>query len=98
VAEGENSFAQLVDNLGTPNQVPNLIFVRKDQILFTKQKTADFDLLPVPSRDLFEVKKYQKAQFSIGVQSKRGVVASIVFFAPRGYRAEMFAAQGLLFQ
>ena len=83
VSEGENSFAQLMENLDNPEQVPNLIFRRNGQTIVTKQKMVAFDLLPKPSRELFEIKKYQKALFSIGVQSKRGCGFNCVFCSKR---------------
>ncbi len=83
VSEGENSFAQLMENLDNPEQVPNLIFRRNGQTIVTKQKMVVFDLLPKPSRELFEIKKYQKALFSIGVQSKRGCGFNCVFCSKR---------------
>ena len=83
VTEGEYSFAQLIENLGNPDRVPNVIFRRNDQTVSTQQKVVAFDLLPVPSRELFDVKKYQKALFSIGVQSKRGCGFNCVFCSKR---------------
>ncbi len=83
VSEGENAFVQLLENLDKPEQVPNLIFRKNGQTTATPQKVIAFDGLAFPSRELFAIKNYQKAMFSIGVQSKRGCGFNCVFCSKR---------------
>jgi anaerobic magnesium-protoporphyrin IX monomethyl ester cyclase len=83
ISEGENSFPQLIINLDHPEQVPGVVFRKNGQTVAIKQKPVAFDSLPKPSRELFIIKKYQKALFSIGVQSKRGCGFNCVFCSKR---------------
>lgn len=84
VSEGECSFAELLENLDHPERVKSL-FVRKEgKLLFTgKRDWASFDNLPFPSRDLFDLEKYKKYPYSVGVQPKRGCVFGCVFCSIR---------------
>jgi anaerobic magnesium-protoporphyrin IX monomethyl ester cyclase len=73
VSEGERAMPQLVENLHDPGSVRNILMTKDDGVIFTgADKTLDFDALPAPSWDRFDVAKYRKIRFSMGIQSKRG--------------------------
>jgi radical SAM superfamily enzyme YgiQ (UPF0313 family) len=73
VSHGETTIADLMRNLGHPEKVRNLLLRDKKGFQFTgRGETSDFDLLPSPSRHLFDLSEYRKTPFSMGVQSKRG--------------------------
>jgi radical SAM superfamily enzyme YgiQ (UPF0313 family) len=62
-------------NLDHPEKVRNLLIQDGNGVSFTgRGETEDFDLLPFPSRDLFDLSAYRKTPFAMGVQSKRGCV------------------------
>jgi len=73
MAEGELTFFELLQNLQHPERVKGLI-VRKNGKLFntSRREWLDFDILPMPSRKFFDLKKYRRNMYSMGVQSKRG--------------------------
>ncbi|MBI1912766.1 MAG: cobalamin B12-binding domain-containing protein [Deltaproteobacteria bacterium] len=71
--EGEESFSQLLKNLGTPENVKGVYYKRGGKVCFTgPTKCKDLDNLPLPKRDIFDINKYLTSQGSIGVQTKRG--------------------------
>ena len=75
VSDGEIAVRNLLKNLHHPERVKNLVLRNEKGIVFTgKGEPIDFDLLPPPSRNLFEMSEYRKTPFSVGVQSKRGCV------------------------
>jgi len=92
LAEGETSFPQLMKNLDRPEKIENLVLRKNDKIFYTEQgKQVDFDLLPPPSRELFDLTKYKENPYSIGIQSKRGcsfncTFCSNTFFMGRTFR------------
>ena len=84
VSEGECSFAELLENIDHPERVKNLFIRTGGKLIFTgKREWASFDRLPIPSRDLFDIEKYKKYPYSVGVQSKRGCVFGCVFCSSR---------------
>jgi radical SAM superfamily enzyme YgiQ (UPF0313 family) len=73
VAEGEYSFVELLENFDHPEKVKNLLVRRNNEVFFTgRGELVDFDRLPPPSREIFNLKKYRENPYAIGVQSKRG--------------------------
>lgn len=73
IGEGETSFSQLMKSLDKPERIENLVLRKNGKIFYTGQgKQVDFDLLPLPSRELFDLTKYKEKPYSIGIQSKRG--------------------------
>lgn len=75
VTNGETTIANLMRNLDHPEKVRNLLIQGEKGVLFTGGgETEDFDLIPPPSIDLFDLSAYRTTPFSMGVQSKRGCV------------------------
>jgi radical SAM superfamily enzyme YgiQ (UPF0313 family) len=73
VSEGEYAFATLLKNLDNPERVKNLVFRKGEKLFFTgKDEFLDFNDLPAPSREHFDLKAYKNKPASMGVQSKRG--------------------------
>jgi len=83
ISEGEISLLKLVENLDKPSVVPNLIFRSNGHTILTYQTVVAFDLSLKPSRELFEIKRYRDALFSMGVQSKRGCGFNCPFCSKR---------------
>jgi radical SAM superfamily enzyme YgiQ (UPF0313 family) len=79
VSEGEHSFDQLLKNPEHPESVKNLVFRREGRIVSTQRGFDDFSLLPVPARDLGDLRKYKNSLYSMGVQSKRGCAFNCAF-------------------
>lgn len=72
-SEGEHAFSELLRNLDHPEKVKGILLRKNGKIVFTEaEEEADFDLLPSPYRDVFDLDKYRGVPSSIGVQSKRG--------------------------
>ena len=66
VSEGEKTFSDLMENINHPERVKNLIIRREGSLLITgKQELLNFDDLPVPSRELFDLSKYSKQCFLV---------------------------------
>jgi len=60
----------------------NLIARKEGRLFFTgKREWASFDLLPFPSRELFDIKQYKEHAYSVGIQSKRGCSFGCIFCA-----------------
>ena len=73
VSDGETTFANLLRDFDHPERVRNLLVQGKDGVVFTGVgEPAIFDLLPSPSRELFDLSEYKKMPYSMNVQSKRG--------------------------
>ena len=83
LSEGENSFHSLLTAGEHAEKIPNIIYRKNGKTITTEKKSVNFESLPFPSRDLFEVKKYNNASYSIGVQSKRGCPFNCVFCSKR---------------
>jgi len=80
VSEGEHPFFELLRNLEHPERVRS-IFLRKNDLVVSTEKgnLADFDQLPPPFRELFDLGKYSSSLAAIGVQSKRGCSFGCVY-------------------
>jgi radical SAM superfamily enzyme YgiQ (UPF0313 family) len=80
VSDGEATFANLLRDLDHPEKVRNLLVQGEDGVVFTgTSEPAIFDLLPSPSRELFDLSEYKKVPYSLNVQSKRGCVFGCVY-------------------
>jgi radical SAM superfamily enzyme YgiQ (UPF0313 family) len=79
ILEGEHPFAQLLRNQDHPERVSNLVFRKDGQIQFTERGFEDFGSLPSPSRELFDLRDYEKKKYAISVQSKRGCGFKCIF-------------------
>ena len=80
VWDGETTFTNLLSNLDRPEKVKNLLVQNRGEIEFTGiVKPAVFDLLPPPSRELFNISEYKKVPYSMNVQSKRGCAFRCVY-------------------
>lgn len=73
ISEGELAFYELLENLDHPERVKNLVVRRNGKLFFTgREGWLNFDLLLPPSREFFDLEKYRKEKYSMGIQSKRG--------------------------
>jgi radical SAM superfamily enzyme YgiQ (UPF0313 family) len=80
VSDGETTFANLLKDVDRPERVRNLLVQGEDGVAFTgKGEPAIFDLLPSPSRELFDLSEYKKMPYSLNVQSKRGCAFGCVY-------------------
>ena len=79
ISEGEYPFANLLKNLGHPERVNNLIFRKGGQIQKTEKRFYDFDSLPQPAIEAFDLRPYQKHRYSMSIQSKRGCGFNCIF-------------------
>ena len=79
VSEGEHSFLQLLKNQDHPEKVSNLVLRRNSEIYCTNRSVEDFDSLPAPERDLFEINEYKRKRYTISVQTKRGCGFNCIF-------------------
>jgi anaerobic magnesium-protoporphyrin IX monomethyl ester cyclase len=73
VFEGDLSFAQLLRDMSHPERTKNIVFRKNGQIFFSERRSIEsFVQLPSPSRELFDIKKYQKNRYSFNVMTKKG--------------------------
>jgi anaerobic magnesium-protoporphyrin IX monomethyl ester cyclase len=80
VSNGEMAIRDLLKHLDHPERVKNVFFRRGKQVLFSgKGELIDFDRLPAPSRQLFDMSEYRKTPFSVGVQSRRGCAYRCIY-------------------
>lgn len=81
--EGEESFPELLLNLGTPEKVKGIFYKRDGEVLYTGPRPMpDFERLPMPRRDpgVIDITHYFGPLHNIiGVQSKRGCVFSCTY-------------------
>ena len=72
--EGEESFPKLLENMNSPSNVKGVFYRKSEDVLFTGERgLLDFESMPMPSRELFDLKQYTNTQRpSIGIQTKRG--------------------------
>lgn len=79
IGEGEHPFASLLKNLDHPERVGNLVFRKNGKLQFTERIWEDFESLPPPSKEFFDLNKYRKKRYSVSVQSKRGCGFNCIF-------------------
>ena len=84
VSEGEHSFAQLLKSIKNPEKIDNLVFKKNGKLVFTQRSLEDFKSLPIPSRELFDVGKYNRHPYAMSVQTQRGCSFKCVF-CPNAY-------------
>lgn len=72
--EGEESFPELLNNFNSPGEVKGILYREGGEVVFTGPRPfLDFQLLPAPKRELFDMSKYSNTQSpNIGIQTKRG--------------------------
>lgn len=77
--EGEKSFPQLMENLGSPEKVKGIFWRQNGNVLFTGGYTPpEFETLAEPKRDLIAPQKY-KGEYAVGVQAKRGCALNCIY-------------------
>jgi radical SAM superfamily enzyme YgiQ (UPF0313 family) len=92
VSEGELSFPSLLKNFGHPERVKNLVMRKDGKVISTDRgEFVEFDKLPCPKREYFDLEKYKRYPFAIGVQSSRGCMFGCIyclhrFLMGRNYR------------
>jgi len=80
VSHGEVAIVDLLRNLDHPERVKNLVFRNTGKIRFTGiGEPPDLDSLPPPSREGFDISKYRRFPYSMGVESKRGCAFKCVY-------------------
>lgn len=80
VFEGELAFAELLENLNRPEKVKNLIVRKEGKLFFTgRREWTNFNLLPFPSREFFDIEKYLGSPYSFGVNTSRGCGDGCIF-------------------
>jgi radical SAM superfamily enzyme YgiQ (UPF0313 family) len=80
VSDGETTFANLLRDVDHPERVRNLLVQGEDGVAFTGiGEPVIFDLLPSPSRELFDLSEYKKVPYSLNIQSKRGCAFGCVY-------------------
>jgi anaerobic magnesium-protoporphyrin IX monomethyl ester cyclase len=80
VSDGETTFANLLRDVDHAERVRNLLVRGEDGVAFTGiGKPAVFDVLPSPSRELFDIAEYRKIPYSLNVQSKRGCAFGCIY-------------------
>ena len=73
--EGEETMAELVENLDRPQAVTGLYYRKGGNLIFTgKRDLLDIDHLPTPRRSSFNLEAYRGRAEQIGVQTKRGCI------------------------
>lgn len=82
--EGEHSFAQLLKEMEHPERVHNLVFKKNGKLVFTPRTFEEFESLPKPSRELFDVQKYNKHPYALSVETQRGCGFKCIF-CPNNY-------------
>lgn len=92
VSEGELSFPSLLKNFNHPERVKNLVMRRNGKLISTERgEFVEFDRLPCPRRECFDLERYKKYPFAVGVQSSRGCMFRCIyclhrFLMGRAYR------------
>ena len=78
-AEAEETFPDLLESLDKPDSVAGIYLRNGSDIVFTgRRELPDFSKLPVPQRNLFDVRAYMNAPMGIGIQAKRGCVLDCI--------------------
>ncbi len=73
--EGEESFPELVDNMGDPSRVKGIYYRNANgEVLFSGTRPLpDFKTVPYPRRHFLDLEKYKWGSIElVGVQTKRG--------------------------
>jgi anaerobic magnesium-protoporphyrin IX monomethyl ester cyclase len=80
VSEGERAFTNLIKNLDHPEKVKNLALRKEGKVYVSdKEEFIDFGSMPSPSREGFDLSKYKKYPYSMGIESKRGCSFACVY-------------------
>lgn len=71
--EAEESFPELLEHLGSADQVRGLFFRRQGDVVYSGDRPLPrFEQQPFPARGLVDLQPYRTVPFSMGVQTKRG--------------------------
>ena len=80
IGEGEQSFAQLLRNLDIPERINNLVFWKNGRIYFTEiRQIENLEALTPPSREFFEMRRYNESGYSMNLITKRGCAFKCIF-------------------
>lgn len=78
--EGENVFAELLNNLDTPYKVSSIFYRRDGKVHFTgNAPPVDINDPPVPSWGALALGPYQKGSDGIGIETKRGCSLGCIY-------------------
>ena len=78
--EGEETFAELIENLNFPHVVKGLYYREGNKVVYTGMRAfLDLEHLPSPRRDLTRLDAYSIREEQIGVQTKRGCPFSCLY-------------------
>jgi putative variant cofactor biosynthesis B12-binding/radical SAM domain protein 1 len=87
LGEGEESTAELLENLEHPENIKGILYRKGEEIIFTgEREKMDFGAFPMPSRDFCDINQYMGGPdilggYKIGVQTKRGCVEKCIYCA-----------------
>lgn len=71
--EGEESFVELIANMGSPGNVKGVYYREGGQVKYSGDRALpDFSRLPIPKRIFCDLAPYLEHVESLGIQSKRG--------------------------
>jgi len=71
--EGEAVFAQFLDHLETPEQVPSLYYREDGRVLFSgPAPSTDMNAVPLPDHGVLPLETYRSSREALGVETKRG--------------------------
>ena len=78
--EGEDTFAELLENMNDPGSVKGLYYRQNGKIHFTEsRKPVPIDDKSFPLWEIFDVEKYENYPFPFGVETKRGCPFECVY-------------------
>ncbi len=80
VSEGELSFPSLLKNFNHPERVKNLVMRKDGKVILTERSEfVEFENIPPPKREVFDIEKYANHPFSVGIQSSRGCMFRCIY-------------------
>lgn len=93
VGEAELIFSKLIENLNHADRIKGLwVRTGKDLFFTGRAPLPNFDRIPTPSWELFDLEKYKESHFSMGIQSKRGCVFGCIYCLNRHLQGNHYRA------
>ncbi|CAK8716541.1 Putative Radical SAM domain protein [Candidatus Electrothrix laxa] len=78
--EGEEVFAQLLDNLETPQKVASVFYRQNEEVHFSgKASSTELENTSIPRWDALPLAPYQQWRDAIGIETKRGCSLSCIY-------------------
>jgi len=82
--DGEQAFLEFVKRLQSKKDVfdlPNMVVRRGNEVFSARRMELELKSAPVPSRTLFDNRRYQSEGAQVGIETKRGCAQPCVFCA-----------------